>query len=236
MEKRKITAREVMKDLRAGVIDHDLMDKYQLSAQGLQSVFAKLVKAGVITQSELDDRVPASERTVDLGLFICPACGNIQGREFTQCPRCDFIVPDKSKLIRREPKDLKRTTSTITTIVEKTPHEPPPAISRAPEPTVQAPLESFNNLSRVVTYAKILSIAGFVGYLLVIAGFLIIPHVSESVPALATNQMLVVFGLLGIPVIILAFVFLVILRALSESLSLFLSISGALVNKGLFRS
>ncbi len=224
-----------MKDLRAGFGDHDLMEKYQLSAQGLQSVFAKLVKAGVISQSELDERIPVSERTVDLGLFICPACGNIQGREFTQCPRCNFIVPDKSKLQSREGKDLKRTSSTITTVVEKNPQEPAPALSTVAESSNPPPLESFDNLSRVVTYAKVLAIAGFLGYLLVIAGFIAISQITGSGATLTANQLLVVFGLLGVPVVILAFVLLVMLRALSESLNVFLSISGALVNRGLFR-
>ena len=97
MQKRKITAREILQDIRAGKSDKTLMEKFNLSAQGLQSLFDKLVRAGVVTQDELDDRVPISERTVDLGLFICPACGNIQGKEFVTCPRCGFSVPGKSE-------------------------------------------------------------------------------------------------------------------------------------------
>jgi uncharacterized protein (UPF0212 family) len=88
MKKRKITAREVLGDVRTGVSDPALMEKYRLSAQGLQSVFNKLLK--VLTQEELD--VPMSERTVDLGLFICPACGNIQGNSQSAlwicCSKC----------------------------------------------------------------------------------------------------------------------------------------------------
>ena len=61
MAKRKITGREVLKDIKAGMDDPELMDKYKLSAQGLQSVFNKLVNAGVLTQAELDARVPVSE-------------------------------------------------------------------------------------------------------------------------------------------------------------------------------
>ena len=102
MDKRKITAREVLRDIRSGLSDQDLMEKYTLSAQGLQSVFHKLVNAGVITQPELDDRVPITERTVDLGLFICPACGNIQGTEFATCPRCGFTAPGRAKAIQDE--------------------------------------------------------------------------------------------------------------------------------------
>ena len=91
MEKRKITAREVLKDIRSGASDSELMKKYSLSAQGLQSIFDKLLRAGVITKTEIEERVPMSERTADLG-FICPACGNIQNKEFITCPRCGFEV------------------------------------------------------------------------------------------------------------------------------------------------
>ena len=110
MEKRKITAREVLKDVQAGMNDTALMKKYMLSAQGLQSVFNKMIEARIITEEEVDGRVPLSERTVDIGLFICPACGNIQGREFTVCPRCDYTAPGqakKSKTLRTSPKKSK---------------------------------------------------------------------------------------------------------------------------------
>ncbi len=97
MEKRKITAREVLKDVRAGMNDTALMKKYMLSAQGLQSVFNKMIEARMVDAEELDARVPLSERTVDIGLFICPACGNIQGREFTVCPRCNYTAPGQAR-------------------------------------------------------------------------------------------------------------------------------------------
>lgn len=96
MEKRKITAREVLEDIRLGKSDSTLMQEYSLSAQGLQSVFRKLLRARLITQKELDDRIPASEQTVDIGLFVCPACGNIQGKEWVTCPRCQFSLPGKT--------------------------------------------------------------------------------------------------------------------------------------------
>jgi len=78
MEKRKVTAREILRDVRSSLRDQDILEKYTLSAQGLQSVFHKLVNAGVVIQGQLENRAPISERTVDLGLFICPPCGNIQ--------------------------------------------------------------------------------------------------------------------------------------------------------------
>jgi rubrerythrin len=56
MTKPVIDALDALLNIRAGMSDSELMAKYNLSARGLQSLFAKLVRAGVIRQSELDDR------------------------------------------------------------------------------------------------------------------------------------------------------------------------------------
>jgi hypothetical protein len=59
MARSKIDAKEALDDLHAGMDDHALMAKYRLSAKGLQSLFTKLIEAGVITQELLDKRSPA---------------------------------------------------------------------------------------------------------------------------------------------------------------------------------
>lgn len=64
--KRRISARAVVTDLRAGITDHDLMEKYSLSSKGLQSLFRKLVAANWVEPSELKNRVPSLEDSVDL--------------------------------------------------------------------------------------------------------------------------------------------------------------------------
>lgn len=92
MPKRKIDAREALRDIRKGMSDEDLMEKYSLSAQGLQSLFHKLVEAGLITQYELDDRSPLVTRTVALDIFRCPSCGMPQFEKFDICPQCGVIV------------------------------------------------------------------------------------------------------------------------------------------------
>jgi hypothetical protein len=92
MPKRKIDAREALKDIRQGMTDEELMEKYSLSAQGLQSLFHKLVEAGLITQYELDDRAPFGTRTVALDIFRCPSCGMPQFEKFDVCPQCGVIV------------------------------------------------------------------------------------------------------------------------------------------------
>ncbi len=58
MLKPKIDAKQALEDIRSGLDDYALMDKYNLSAKGLQSLFTKLVSVGAITQSEIDRRGP----------------------------------------------------------------------------------------------------------------------------------------------------------------------------------
>jgi ankyrin repeat protein len=66
MGKTKINAKECVKAIRAGLDDAELMDQFALSSRELLNLFGKLVKAGLIEQSELDARVPYYERTVEI--------------------------------------------------------------------------------------------------------------------------------------------------------------------------
>ena len=50
MIKPVIDAKEVLDDIRSGMTDVDLMNKYNLSSLGLQSLFKKLTQAGVIKE------------------------------------------------------------------------------------------------------------------------------------------------------------------------------------------
>jgi uncharacterized protein (DUF433 family) len=109
-----IGALEALRRIRSGMSDSDLMDKYRLSAKGLQNLFDKLVKAGAISQSELDRRFASREETVDLLGIIrklgldktavkseeksiasrCVACGAPQTFEFEECPMCGVNIKD----------------------------------------------------------------------------------------------------------------------------------------------
>jgi predicted RNA-binding Zn-ribbon protein involved in translation (DUF1610 family)/uncharacterized protein (DUF433 family) len=117
-----IKAGEALKDIRLGMSDSDLMDKYRLSAKGLQNLFDQLVKAGAIGQSELDRRFSSKEETVDLLGIIrklgldytavkseekkpipsrCVACGAPQTFEFEECPMCGVNIKEyKEKKVR----------------------------------------------------------------------------------------------------------------------------------------
>jgi ankyrin repeat protein len=76
----KINAREVVNDIRSGMDDAALMEKYRLSAANLQVLFDKLVQAGVIKQSELDHRLPMFEGTVEV-VFKFPEVDESRAKE-----------------------------------------------------------------------------------------------------------------------------------------------------------
>lgn len=61
---RNIKAKEFIKDVRSGMDDTALMEKYDLSQQGLQKVFQKLVEADFITVLELHERARLTDSQV----------------------------------------------------------------------------------------------------------------------------------------------------------------------------
>jgi outer membrane protein assembly factor BamB len=72
MAKVKIKAVQVLRDINGGMDDSDLMVKYNLSAKGLESLFGKLVEAGLLSQSELDKRMSLRENTVVVDFVAFP--------------------------------------------------------------------------------------------------------------------------------------------------------------------
>jgi hypothetical protein len=66
--KRKIKGKEFVRDLRNGMADRQLMEKYALSAGQLRSVFRKLVDSGAIDEMELYIRTTLSESTITKAL------------------------------------------------------------------------------------------------------------------------------------------------------------------------
>jgi PilZ domain len=66
LPKRAINAAGIVSDIQAGMTDAQLMERYRLSAKGLQSAFKKLVEAQAIDPEELGERVPLYEDTVTI--------------------------------------------------------------------------------------------------------------------------------------------------------------------------
>jgi hypothetical protein len=64
--KRTIKARDIVNDIRAGLTNLQLMEKYQLSSKGLISIFTKLTMEKAVRQEELQGRSPLADDTVAL--------------------------------------------------------------------------------------------------------------------------------------------------------------------------
>lgn len=64
-QKRKISANQIVKDVKNGLDDEALMEKYSLSEDNLNKVLQKLIHAGAITQEELDSRQDDFELDMD---------------------------------------------------------------------------------------------------------------------------------------------------------------------------
>ncbi len=87
---KKISAKAVLADLKAGVTDQELMEKYKLSFQGLQDLFSKLMAAKLVTKTYFDNRAMklAAVRADTAKKSSCPYCGYEATQPFTRCPRC----------------------------------------------------------------------------------------------------------------------------------------------------
>jgi len=64
MNKRIIKARDIVRDVRSGMTDTELMEKYGLSAKGLESAFTKLVNSGIMTVGEVYGQHRSGQDTV----------------------------------------------------------------------------------------------------------------------------------------------------------------------------
>jgi hypothetical protein len=89
--KRTINAKEAAAAIRSGMTSSDLMQKYGVSAKGLDKLFRKLVDAGLLHENELKRRNEDPVRTMHVA-WECPACGAAQTREYAECPQCGVIV------------------------------------------------------------------------------------------------------------------------------------------------
>ena len=106
---RLVNAHQAAADVKAGMGDRELMEKYKLSAKGLQDLLDQLLTAGLLSPSEVDrsstwvdstvdlmgilkdlgmDRTPKREGAGSRAVTRCSACGAPQTMEFDECPIC----------------------------------------------------------------------------------------------------------------------------------------------------
>ena len=60
----KKSVKDVVKDIKAGVTDPHLMDKYNLTASQLESLLRRIVSKGLVTQKQLDARISLSDTSI----------------------------------------------------------------------------------------------------------------------------------------------------------------------------
>jgi hypothetical protein len=109
-EKRKISAREILADIRSGLDDSAIKTKHRLSEDALEAVYHKLAKAGLLTEAEIGERLaevpkpptPAHEEP-STAVWRCPACEAPQPSEVDECPVCGVIVAQYQAMKAREP-------------------------------------------------------------------------------------------------------------------------------------
>ncbi len=78
-DKRQLNGRHILNDLRSGMGDSGLQEKYKISRKSLQTIFKKLVACKAVSHSELYQRSPSYRDRID----------RIREREH---PRADLAV------------------------------------------------------------------------------------------------------------------------------------------------
>jgi hypothetical protein len=96
--KRKLSAKQIVADIRSGMDLRGLKLKYQLSDKTLDSICAQLTAKGALTEHEirrlrrLRDTPEASPEVPEHPGWRCPACGALQAAEMRECPVCGVVV------------------------------------------------------------------------------------------------------------------------------------------------
>ena len=103
--KKRISAKEILADIRSGMDASALKLKYGLSDKSLAKVYLKLNQAGVLKKQGKSPgdstSAPTPTRFGDQprAEWKCPACGKAQPSEVAECPACGIVV---AKYLRRE--------------------------------------------------------------------------------------------------------------------------------------
>jgi hypothetical protein len=108
-EKRRISAQQLLSDIRGGMDAEQLKQKHGLSDRSLESAFGKLAAAGLLTEQEIP-RCSSFPLTLHEGSHEdaettsrkkCPACDADLTADSPECPACGVIV-DKFVALREQ--------------------------------------------------------------------------------------------------------------------------------------
>ena len=100
MLKTRIDAKQAIDDIRTGMSDAALMEKFNISSRGLQSLFKKLVSSGLLKQSEIDVRAMQQEESVIISLsgFRFAEADAIEVPEWDSRPKPILVASNDKEL------------------------------------------------------------------------------------------------------------------------------------------
>jgi hypothetical protein len=82
VEKKTVSVKAVLADIKSGVHDTELMRRHELTPGQLERLFTKLVDAGYLSAEDLEARKPKTTQA-------CPFCSAEIPANSARCPRCE---------------------------------------------------------------------------------------------------------------------------------------------------
>ncbi len=90
-KKKRIDAKQFVRDVEAGMHPTALMATYGLSPSELQKVFKKLEEKGLLKPPK-PVQPPLAPVSLTQRTFECPSCGAFQPDPFDECPNCGVVL------------------------------------------------------------------------------------------------------------------------------------------------
>jgi hypothetical protein len=87
LKNRSLKAKDILNDLRAGMDDALLMEKYGLTPRGIANLLDKLVSQGLLSPEEIEV-VKVKDPDVSLPVYKCSVCSELQFARLSRCPHC----------------------------------------------------------------------------------------------------------------------------------------------------
>ncbi len=105
-EKIRVSATGLVKDIKDGLTDDQLIVKYDISLEQLRRLLSQLVERGLVTHSELDARKPLTEDLIELDAE--PSAGPSEPRGYVPPPSGPEEHPVRGGASYEEDPELKR--------------------------------------------------------------------------------------------------------------------------------
>jgi hypothetical protein len=108
MGKKTIDAKEILADIRTGMDNSTLIQKYGLSENGLQNLFKKLLNAGALKPKQAKEaRISSNPGKTDEHVWKCSQCGEPQAKSFDECCECPAMgLRIKSAQLMNPPQEI----------------------------------------------------------------------------------------------------------------------------------